>query len=1130
MTEFDVDKKPSGKKRALIISAICVVSVAIVMMLVFFIFIFKHVKVYLHVAETVTEEQIRKGTVFAEPKDIEIPDDYDYAGWYTDKTYTTKYDFSKVVNKDTHLYLKLNPTFITVKFSANAPNGAVVSGFDFNPVTRYSYGQTFTFPTTIPTISDPEYHFNGWRLGSSSQVYQPGDVLPIENDTPNLVISAVWKGNDKAISIDYTNTVDANDEVIANYTGVVEYGSTYVAPNDAIYYFDHSKDFVGYKVVGEDAVYAPGEIIFNKVTGPFDLVLVWSDSLSYLTFVNNTTPETKDTLNYVAGYKFKLPTLNSTNQWVFAGWQDDDDVVYNCTDDYSMPATSTTLTAVFNKAEQTIHFNPNGADGTIADVVKLYSDMLELPDHSGLTYEYHKFIGWSVDPDATTLAECVTGDALKFVDLDAKELTLYAIWESTVTTISFDPNGGSGTVKVIENVARNVAYTGEFPTIDFTLQNYEIGSWNTDPSGEGTSYPLNLTSVAVGTEPVVLYAQWVAETKTINFIANCDASELTGGVTTTQTTTAKYTGTITLPQCQFARTDYVFNGWNTEADGSGTIYQPGNTYLVVNSTKQVNFYVMWFRINRTLATADDIVNDLAVNGGDARITYTQTKDISIADNVVIETLKAKYNGNNQTLTITADGSFVIKTNDAEITNLKIVNNGTKNKYTYEEVTYSSAFVINNNSNIKGVSVTTNDVTTDADHFGIIVANNYAFANIYGCSAVGNITTTGKHVGGVVSLNGGEVSSFGDTKTTFVGNITSTNESSDYGTGVGGIAGNNTGVMSNCVVGVDGTTYTISGANQVGGVVGCSSSISNCINYAKVVNGTEFTGSWGMGGIVGVNTNYVAGCYNFGEVSGYADIGGVVGQSNANEYSPGKIENCVNYGTINGGLQVAGISGKNMYTEIFRSGNNGNISATDDDSYVGGIVGISQGLKIQQCYNKGSVSGNMHVGGLGGQLTSTELNDSYNTATITGKDYVGGVVGYIVRYSDWGGALYRVYNRGTVVDINAGAENEDPDHVGQVAGYASTWVRTVCGLADVQPLVGDTTGFEGISQNTAEEKSLYVSASGVSTATDESEYTVLSVLTSDWNLYPATEDDCCWVATTDSTSFAQLSWENPQSQE
>lgn len=161
--------------------------------------------------------------------------------------------------------------------------------------------------------------------------------------------------------------------------------------------------------------------------------------------------------------------------------------------------------------------------------------------------------------------------------------------------------------------------------------------------------------------------------------------------------------------------------------------------------------------------------------------------------------------------------------------------------------------------------------------------------------------------------------------------------------------------------------------------------------------------------------------------------------------------------IKGKSYVGSVFGCNEYGAAIKCYNSGFIINTDD--YVGGIVGVATGCRLNDCYNNGTVSGNDRVGGVvgsggtvsfcyntgsvsGNQLVggvsgnASQVNDSYNIGNINGNKCVGGVAGEI----GYGKAEY-CYNTGKVI----GNEN----NVGGVFGYVDESTVTGCyNTADV----------------------------------------------------------------------------------
>lgn len=290
--------------------------------------------------------------------------------------------------------------------------------------------------------------------------------------------------------------------------------------------------------------------------------------------------------------------------------------------------------------------------------------------------------------------------------------------------------------------------------------------------------------------------------------------------------------------------------------------------------------------------------------------------------------------------------------------------------------------------------------------------------------------------------------------------------------VGGIMGNNSAIIDNCV------NYARMFTNEdgddterknpevfVAGIAGSGSSIFNCYNYGliKQQNGNNAC----ISGIVGSNgsSGSIHNCENFGNIISeqyaytYKDINtytaGIVAY-----YSGGSsdLENCVNYGEVyNKGNYTGGIVGENLISNgnrKFKSlDNRGKITGY---KYVGGIGGYSTGLvgnwencknfgeicpvttttdcdnfggiigyccstiPIYNCENHGKITGSRNVAGIIG-LFNMSGNSTYvlrcinckNSGSITGKNYVGGILGEMK--SNYGiiAYLYNCLNSGAV---------------------------------------------------------------------------------------------------------------------
>ena len=98
-----------------------------------------------------------------------------------------------------------------------------------------------------------------------------------------------------------------------------------------------------------------------------------------------------------------------------------------------------------------------------------------------------------------------------------KYLNSYGSTEQVIAAskveISFDANGGTGTMSVLSDVSLNTNVTLSANT--FTKADYAFAGWNTKADGSGTAYVDGATVTFPKGGEVTLYAQWVVATATL---------------------------------------------------------------------------------------------------------------------------------------------------------------------------------------------------------------------------------------------------------------------------------------------------------------------------------------------------------------------------------------------------------------------------------------------------------------------------------------------------------------------------------------------------------------------------------------------------------------------------------------
>ncbi|MDR0570583.1 MAG: InlB B-repeat-containing protein [Clostridiales Family XIII bacterium] len=190
--------------------------------------------------------------------------------------------------------------------------------------------------------------------------------------------------------------------------------------------------------------------------------------------------------------------------------------------------------------------------------------------------------------------------------------TLYAQWTERPTleqafTVTYNGNGNdSGTAPADTNgnapSGTNKYASGSEVTVlgkgDLTNNGYVFQCWNTAADGSGTSYSAGGEFTI--TEDTTLYAQWtrkpaLEQAFTVTYDGNGNDSgtapvDTNGNAPTGTNKYASGRNVTVLGKGDLAKDDQVFQGWNTEADGSGIGYSAGLEFTI---TGNVTLYAIW---------------------------------------------------------------------------------------------------------------------------------------------------------------------------------------------------------------------------------------------------------------------------------------------------------------------------------------------------------------------------------------------------------------------------------------------------------------------------------------------------------------------------------------------------------
>lgn len=296
------------------------------------------------------------------------------------------------------------------------------------------------------------------------------------------------------------------------------------------------------------------------------------------------------------------------------------------------------------KTSYKVTYNANGGSNAPDAQTKWYGENLTLqksaPTRSGYT-----FVGWATSNTATSAAASASqygNKALTAANMSAgvtysgnAALTLYAVWSKTLT-LTYNANSGSGAPNNQTATIYNATTSYKF-TISSTVPTrtgYNFLGWATSNTATSASYSAggNITISSNAT----LYAVWQRKTYAITYNAN-KPSAASGSVSNMPSNQTKTHGTaITLSTKVPTLSAYRFIEWRTAANGTGTAYNPGDSY---STEAALSLYAKWQVANPSLTIVSAYRADSDYNpsdeGGNAVITINASSQTGAALSFVV---------------------------------------------------------------------------------------------------------------------------------------------------------------------------------------------------------------------------------------------------------------------------------------------------------------------------------------------------------------------------------------------------------------------------------------------------------------------------------------------------------------
>ena len=330
----------------------------------------------------------------------------------------------------------------------------------------------------------------------------------------------------------------------------------------------------------------------------------------------------------------------------------------------------------------TVTFNANGGTGGPTTQTKTYGASLlltsEKPTRDGFTFKE-----WNTSVDGTGTVYQPGG----YYSAD-EDVTLYAQWEESEIQVNLYDDDRStvlGTLTLKDGYfyqdGNKIEKNGKFnlPTKEgYTFVSYN-GSGNSTSKwilsdgtfGSEAQYDAVYNALVDLKKTNPDYAYMSAEWESTKHMVTFNANGGNGGPTT-QTKT--YGESLLLTSETPTKEGCTFKGWNTNQDGTGTVYQPGGYY---SADEDVTLYAQWMQVVEPPANVPvesislDKIEATIKIGGNIQLTATVTPDNATNKNVSWESSNTAVATVDNTGYVTAksEGTATItaKTEDGEKT-------------------------------------------------------------------------------------------------------------------------------------------------------------------------------------------------------------------------------------------------------------------------------------------------------------------------------------------------------------------------------------------------------------------------------------------------------------------------------
>ena len=390
-----------------------------------------------------------------------------FVDWFSDEALVTVYDFSSRVRKSFTLYAKWNVNAYKLEYETNLEEYSIKG-------TTANYGSSIKAPEVDEELFVLDGHtFAGWYLDAEFNTQLTEETKMPAKD---VTLYAKWSKDDhKVIFI-----VDDLTYKVEN----VKFGDSIPSVDNPT---KEGHTFAGWLLSKADNSPVSNDY---KISKDITLYAKWNINQYTITFDSNGG-STVEAATYNFNASLTVPQAPTKEGHTFAGWYNGE--TYFNFNDNRMPANNITLVAKWNVNSYNVDFDSNGGSDVTDTKVEFGAKVTKPTDPTRTGYT---FAGWLLNDVAYDFNS----------SMPASNIKLVAKWTANQYTISFNSNGGTGSLAAID-ATYDVAVSA--PENTFERIGYTFVKWNTKADGTGTSYVEGISLKNISTnEDVTLYAIW----------------------------------------------------------------------------------------------------------------------------------------------------------------------------------------------------------------------------------------------------------------------------------------------------------------------------------------------------------------------------------------------------------------------------------------------------------------------------------------------------------------------------------------------------------------------------------------------------------------------------------------------